>query len=271
MTVLRRSLIFLALTLLTQVGGIVYLICLALASSVHGFRSRWIFLPLFLGLYLITTAFAVPPLARALGRAPLPCSESSSSPYTGEPQIVTLSHACLLNRHYVRIDIVERLREINNELAARRDTSVLTVLETGFPFLDGFPLLPHLSHHDGRKVDLAFLYSSRSMRLPFVGGTPSPIGFFVVEPPRAEDALPCANRWTPLRWSFWWIKPSDRDWILDEVRTAELVRLLAEQPDIERILLEPHLVARLNVADPKVRFQGCQAARHDDHIHVSFK
>jgi len=36
-----------------------------------------------------------------------------------------------------------------------------------------------------------------------------------------------------------------------------------------RILIEPHLERRWNMeGDDKLRFAGCQAARHDDHLHV---
>lgn len=267
MTVLRRSLIFLALTLLTQVGGIVYLLCHGVTAMLR-WRSLIGFWLLFAFLYVGVSAFAVPPLARLLGRTPVGCEMPWDSPSDG---LAVMPHACMLNRHYLRFGAARHVADINAQFAARHAGSRLTVLETGFPFIDGFPLLPHLSHHDGRKVDLAFFYRDKAGQEPITSGSPSPVGFFVIEEPRAGDAKPCTDRRTPLRWSFWWIKPSDRDWVLDEARTAELVRLLAEQPDIERILLEPHLVARLNVADPKVRFQGCQAARHDDHIHVSFK
>jgi len=36
------------------------------------------------------------------------------------------------------------------------------------------------------------------------------------------------------------------------------------------MLLEPPLARRLGVADTRLRFQGCRAARHDDHIHIQF-
>ena len=39
-----------------------------------------------------------------------------------------------------------------------------------------------------------------------------------------------------------------------------------------KILLEPHLAHRLGVEGrPNIRFQGCRAARHDDHIHVQIR
>jgi len=36
----------------------------------------------------------------------------------------------------------------------------------------------------------------------------------------------------------------------------------------KRALLEPYLEARLGVNSSRISFQGCYAARHDDHIHV---
>ncbi len=56
---------------------------------------------------------------------------------------------------------------------------------------------------------------------------------------------------------------------LDEERTRELVRLFAEDKSVRKILIEPHLKSRLKLGQyDKIRFQGCKAARHDDHIHV---
>lgn len=267
MRLLRRSLVFVVLTLITQIGGIVYLLCHVLVTALRR-RSPAFFWVLFGVLYVGATAFAVPPAARIFGRAPLGCEMPWEASRSG---LAVLPHACLLNRHYLRIATVQRLEEINSQFAASHAGSRFTVLETGFPFLDGFPLLPHLSHNDGNKVDLAYFYRDRKENAPIGSGSPSPIGFFVTETPRAGDVLPCADRFTPLRWSFWWFRDGERNWVLDEARTADLVKLLAGSSSVERILLEPHLVARLNVADPKVRFQGCQAARHDDHIHVSFR
>jgi hypothetical protein len=63
----------------------------------------------------------------------------------------------------------------------------------------------------------------------------------------------------------------DRLWRLDEARTAAMVRLLAADPRVRRVFIEPHLKARLGLSGlGKVRFAGCRAARHDDHIHVDF-
>ena len=40
---------------------------------------------------------------------------------------------------------------------------------------------------------------------------------------------------------------------------------------VERIFIEPYLAARLGVSSDVLGFQGCRAARHDDHIHIQIK
>lgn len=44
--------------------------------------------------------------------------------------------------------------------------------------------------------------------------------------------------------------------------------LLSRDPRIGKIFLAPHLAAKFGSDAPKIRFQGCAAARHDDHIHI---
>lgn len=54
---------------------------------------------------------------------------------------------------------------------------------------------------------------------------------------------------------------------LDTARTREALLWLARDDRVKKILIEPHILERLNIQHPKIRFQGCRAARHDDHIH----
>jgi hypothetical protein len=37
---------------------------------------------------------------------------------------------------------------------------------------------------------------------------------------------------------------------------------------LQKIFIEPHLKNALGITDGHVRFQGCRAARHDDHVHI---
>jgi hypothetical protein len=56
--------------------------------------------------------------------------------------------------------------------------------------------------------------------------------------------------------------------LLDSTRTKELVNLFAAQPLIGKIFIEQYLKTRFNLTSDKIRFHGCSAVRHDDHIHI---
>ena len=141
--------------------------------------------------------------------------------------------------------------------------TVTLALDGNFPFLDAFPMLPHLSHGDGDKLDLAFYYVDAGGYAP--GRTASPIGYFAFERVGEET---CPAVWPTLRWDMAWFQPLVRDLDLEPQRTAALIRALVADPRVGKVFVEPPLAARLGVAAEKVRFQGCRAARHDDHIHL---
>lgn len=127
------------------------------------------------------------------------------------------------------------------------------------------PMPPHLSHGDGRQIDLALFYEDLDGKP--LKGPPTMSGYGAFEPPRREaDRIDCGSG--PHE------KPDpakNRRWRLDEARTKVLLRALIDDPKVRKILLEPHLKTRLGFAgEAKVRFAGCKAARHDDHIHVDF-
>ena len=46
---------------------------------------------------------------------------------------------------------------------------------------------------------------------------------------------------------------------------------ILKQNEISKIFIEPHLKKRMNLKNPKIRFHGCRAVRHDDHIHLQIK
>ena len=54
----------------------------------------------------------------------------------------------------------------------------------------------------------------------------------------------------------------------DLARTRFLLAHLARDRRVSKIFVEPHLKARMGLDAAKIRFQGCRAARRDDHIHV---
>lgn len=232
------------LTLLTQVGGLAWLGALA-------FRRR---LMAFGALYAAATLCAVL-AAPFFGREALDCF--SSGPLRVQSKVY-----CALNRHYVAPELHQSMRDMAQDLDAKYPGTQTLVLDASFPFLDGFPLLPHLSHDDGEKVDLAFFYKDETGYLP--GAARSPIGYFAFE----QGHTQCAAAFPTLRWNMGWLQPLFPDKAIEPMRMRAALQWLGADPRIGKVLIEPHLLESLAVSHSKFRFQGCRAARHDDHIHV---
>jgi hypothetical protein len=261
------SLLFVVLTALTQIGGLALLLGLAIGRApairhANPWLRRATVTLAAVATYFAMTVLLVPPLAKVFGRVRLPCG-------THDGRVVAATWlTCALNRGYVRPQVLALLTALGDEAGRRFPASRLTTLEANFPFIDGFPLPPHLSHRDGRKVDLAYFYRRVDGDAAIPHGSPSWLGYFIYEQPAPGAPQPCAGRWTPLRWNFDRLQPQPPTWRLDDERTAWMLIWLKDNAQVSRIFIEPHLAQRLNVAGGKVRFQGCRAARHDDHIHV---
>ena len=234
----------LALTVLTQVGGIAYVIAL-------GFRRRfWAFVLVYVALSLVATQTA--PL---FGRVPVPC--------LGEGALQMRSPVFwALNRGYVTPELLAVSQDMAAHQADQHPGTVTQVLDAGFPFITGFPLLPHLSHDDGTKADIAFWYAQEGNFLP--GATRSPLGYFAFE----QGPTDCPPAWLTLRWDMAWLQPIWPDYDLDEGRTRTALTWLAANDRVDKVFIEPHLRDRLGLQGQKIRFQGCRAGRHDDHIHI---
>lgn len=189
------------------------------------------------------------------GREPLPCVESNGLQMQSK-------FFCVLNRHYVVPELKEVLVDLSAKVRSEYPETTTLVLDANFPFLTGFPLLPHLSHNDGRKVDLAFYYRDSEGYLPKV--TRSWVGYFAFESGKTD----CPNNFLTLRWDLDWLQQLWPNYQLEPERTKAALRLLISDDRVGKILIEPHLKLALGVQSSKVRFQGCRAARHDDHIHL---
>lgn len=262
---------FVVLTVLTQIGGIAYLGAVALVKRLRGsWRIRRLcavtaFIVLYVGLSI--SASLIAPL---FGRVPLPCYANVSSKL-----VVQSSLYCVLNRHYVTPSLKQVANDLAEHMAARFPGTRVNVLDANFPFFDGFPLLPHLSHSDGRKLDLAYFYEDRAGQA-LIGETTSPIGYWAFEQPKPARLARCAGRTDllTLRWDMDWFQIFHRDYQLDERRTAAALQWLVTEGaerGVSKIFIEPHLATRFNVASKIIRFQGCRAARHDDHIHFQVR
>lgn len=231
------------LTLLTQLGGLAWLGALM-------FRRRW----LAFGVFYVGLAVAAIWVAPVFGRVPLSCWERG-------PLQVQSWFYCALNRTYVTPELAEVLYDTAAAVAEDHPDTVTLMLDGSFPFMTGFPLLPHLSHDDGEKADLAFYYRDEDTYLP--AAVRAPLAYFAFE----EGESPCRPAWLSMRWDMGLLQRFWRDYELDAERMTSVMTHLSADPRVGKIFLEPHLVARLGVAHDKVRFQGCRAARHDDHIH----
>lgn len=237
----------LVITLITQIGGIAWLGALP-------FKRR------FLAFVLLYTALTIATIwiAPLFGRVALSCMDR------GPLQVQSWMY-CALNRNYVTPELAAVLTDTADAIDRQFPDSVTLVLDANFPFLDGFPLLPHLSHDDGEKADLAFFYRNDGKYI--AGATRSPIGFFAFE----EGPTQCPDVWPTLRWDLDRLQPLWQQYETDIPRNAAILNVLASDTRVGKIFIEPHLQSRFGVSHPKIRFQGCRAARHDDHIHFQLK
>lgn len=198
----------------------------------------------------------------AAGLVTLPCDGST-------PLEPVKDRYCRLDRHFVTPAARDALVAAAEAVTAHYPDEVLRFMDaSGADGVKPFP--PHLSHGDGRQIDLGLYYTDRAGRpLANFPDTTRYGGYWPAEPPRPGEQIACpggrvgrAEKPDP---------PANRPWRLDEAKTRALVEALIADPRVRRILIEPHLERRLGLwGHPKLRFAGCQAARHDDHLHVDF-
>ena len=257
---LGHGCIALVLTALSFFGGLAWV----LALFWRGKGRLFAFLAIYSALSLPHTIF----LNTSLGWEQRPdnwrvLAVSETTPWIKSPWIYRT-----LNRTYVSPE----MHEVVNDLAAhmhekfKSDTRALegtqtVVLDGSFPFFNGFPLLPHLSHDDGEKLDLALYWTDAEGRY-LKGKSKSPIGYWGY----VEGPSDCPKTWKDLRWDMPWLQTVLPDRHLDEARTRAALEWLAQDARVSKVLVEAHIAKRLGVTHPKIRFQGCRAARHDDHI-----
>lgn len=224
-------------------------------------KSNWVKLSAFLLIYILATIAIVPPFAKIGGRVPLPIRKSGNLiPHN----IITP----LLNRNYVKPHLRNQLLKIADKVNLSNKKLKVAYLDANFPFIDGFPLLPHLSHKDGRKVDLSFYYTKDKIEGNY---KPSNSGYGIfVEPSISEfnQAKACKEKgYWKYDYSKYLTLGSRSDLNFDPENTKVLVNLIVKDPQTQKLFIGPHLKQRLNLTSNKIRFQGCHAVRHDDHIH----
>lgn len=174
----------------------------------------------------------------------------------------------ICNRNYVVPSLNETLIEIQKGVA--KEGITVLFLDANFPFFNGFPLIPHLSHNDGKKIYLAFVYEYADKG--YSDEQKSRSGYGVFEVPSKGEVNQVKNC---IRLGYWqydltkWLTfgKVNGDLNFSNEGTKKLVTSLVKNSRVEKIFLEPHLVNRLKLESWKIRYHGCRAVRHDDHIH----
>lgn len=264
MKVIIHLIIISLLTIITQIGGIVYLISISVIRGKTK-RRRLKRIGLFSSLYLGMTFFMVPNIAPLFGREKIketPFLQAHSFFYK------------LANRNYVKPELNKSLQKIATEFEFQNTGIKMVYLDANFPFIDRFPLLPHLSHNDGKKIDVSLVYENLEGQI--TNKKPTLSGYGAYENPKSHEYNQIAVCKKRGNWQYDFPKYMTFGTInnkieFSETATRELVLLILKEQKIEKLFIEPHLKKRLNLMDQKVRFHGCQAVRHDDHIHFQLR
>ena len=247
------------LTLATQIGGIVYLLTIIILHKIKVKKRIYRFLT-FIFLYLSVTFLVVPNIDPYFGRVKI-----TNNIYVQNHSLITT----LCNRNYVKPKLNASLQNIGNHFKQRYPTLTLVYLDANFPFIDKFPLLPHLSHSDGKKIDLSFLYTEAGK---FTNKKPTTSGYGIFEEPKSSEYNQTNRCKQKGFWQYDYSKfvtfgSFNADLKFSLKPTKYLIQLILQQKSTQKVFIEPHLKYRMNLNNAKIRFHGCKAVRHDDHIH----
>lgn len=265
--------IFLAglLTLITQVGGAIYLLTkpigLYLERKTTGWKGFGIRMSMYFGVYLLISIILVPKLALKYNRVPLPLFATESLNIKPARYFFWIA-----NRHYVRTGLYNSVVNISNKANAIQPNVSIHYLDANFPLFDYFPLLPHKSHNDGRRLDISFFYEDIAGSK--LNAAPGFIAYGHCEKPKkGELDYPeiCRKRGYRIYSALYHLAKYFRKdlYQFDHKSNQALLKIIAAEPKVRKIFIEPHLKTRLKLKGvDKIRFHGCGAVRHDDHIHL---
>ncbi|MEM6262239.1 MAG: hypothetical protein AAGI38_07015 [Bacteroidota bacterium] len=267
---LKLLLVFAFLTLVSQTGGILYLlwkpVATLMARKGKGIATnKWFRRSCFILLFAGVNLFVLPFLAEPFDRKALPIFASEAFPIKAGNVVYPI-----FNRHYVTPELYQTIQKVAVDLRAVNPDFTLVYLDANFPFIEDFPLLPHRSHNDGEKLDLCFVYQDEQEKPSFV--CPGFLGYGHSEVPTSAEYDQPAVCTQKGYWQYsimYTYFPEISTLKMASTHTKALIKALANHPKVRKIFLEPHLKSRLGLSSySKVRFHGCKAVRHDDHIHV---
>lgn len=248
------------LSITTQIGGVILLVSYLLFR-----KNKAKYIGSFFLLYALSTFVLVPLIAPYFGREKI---------QTNDRVKMHMFFTVLTNRNYVVPQINILLGDVSRNMEQSYPGLELHCLDANFPFWDGFPLLPHLSHKDGKRLDISLVYHDDKGEV--VNTKPSRSGYGVFEEPLSSEY----NQIEVCKNKGYWQYDFPKYLTLGKTRpalgfsnkaTRKLLQKILEQAQIAKVFIEPHLRSRMNLAHPKLRYHGCQAVRHDDHIHLQVK
>lgn len=248
------------LTVVTQIGGAVFLLSALIYR--RNILKRW---GTFVVLYLVSTFFVVPYVAPFFGREKIKTTDTVK---------IHMLFTSLTNRDYVVPEVNIVLASVSEKLSNAHPGIKIRCLDANFPFFRGFPLLPHLSHNDGKKLDISLLYEDNDGAM--INDKPSRSGYGVfVDPENGEhdQIAVCKGKgyWQydfPKYLTLGTVNPHLN---FSEKGTKAMIQFFRQETAVAKIFIEPHLRSRMNVSHPKIRYHGCRAVRHDDHIHIQVR
>lgn len=259
---LIKILLFVFLTVLTQIGGIVYLVSLIISRKWNK-NLKFKTLIIFIGLYLFSTLLIVPLIAPVFGREKVNHSEKIKP---------TNYMTVLLNRNYVRPKLNELLSQTEKELNGTKIE--IHYLDANFPFINKFPLLPHLSHNDGKKIDISLIYETNNGVITDKQQSVSGYGVFENPKPNEYNQIEKCLKNGYFQYDY----PKyitfgkiNKELEFSNKGTKRLIKSILKNRNLEKIFIEPHLKSRMKLNDNRIRYHGCRAVRHDDHIHIQLK
>lgn len=262
--VILHFLITVFLTVITQIGGVIYFMSIVIIREKSpNYRLKR--LAIFSLVYLIATIMLIPIIAPLFGR------EKINKHNLVEARTFMTD---LMNRNYVRSELNESLQSIAKGINNKYPEMKLVYLDANFPFINKFPLLPHLSHNDGKKIDISLMYTDENGKL--TNKKPSVSGYGVYEDPNNSEYNQIKKCLEKGNWQYDFPKyltfgTINSNLKFSEKATRELIQEILKQPSTGKLFIEPHLKTRMKLTNPKIRYHGCQAVRHDDHIHFQLK
>ena len=217
----------------------------------------------FIILYLLSTFLIVPNVAPFFGREPVQHTQriQPATPLT-----------IILNRNYVHPEVNKLLQEAEQHLEGTKIK--ILYLDANFPFINGFPMLPHLSHNDGKKIDISFVYETPDRKITPKVKSVSGYGIFESPKPGEPNQPQKCKQQGYFQYDytkFLTLGKINNHLVFSEKGTRKLIESLLKSNKIEKIFIEPHLKLRLNLNDSRIRYHGCSSVRHDDHIHVQIR